>query len=85
MNPAPQKNTIYAGIDQRIFARIPLTTLESERIKEQRFQTTCQEIVDLYGMLQHKCIYGAQVNELAHYPVIKVHNHGGDHYRTSLV
>lgn len=84
MNPEPQRNIIYMGNDRRIFRRIPVTTLESDRIKEQRFQTTCQEIVDLYSMLQHKCLYGAHVNELAHYPVITVQTHGGEAHRTIL-
>lgn len=85
MNPEPHNNSIYTGHEQRIFARMPLPTPESEGSREQRFQTTCQEIVDLYSMLQHKCIYGAQVNDLAHYPVIKVQTHDGEAYRNSLV
>ena len=82
MNPESKNKIMYAGNNRRIFARIPVTTLESDRIKELRFQTTCQEIVDLYNMLQHKCIYGSYVNELALYPVIKVQTNAGEPHQT---
>ena len=85
MNTEPENKIIYAGNDRRIFARIPVTNLESDCSKEQRFQTSCQEIVDLYNMLQHKCIYGSYVNELALYPVIKVQTNAGEAHRTVLV
>jgi hypothetical protein len=85
MNNEQKINSMYVGNDRRIFARIPVTTLESDRIKELRFQTTCQEIVDLYNMLQHKCIYGSYVNELALYPVIKVQTNADEPHRTTLV
>jgi hypothetical protein len=85
MNTESKKKIMYLGNDRRIFARMPATNLESDRIKEQRFQTTCQEIVDLYNMLQHKCIYGSYVNELALYPVIKVQTNAGEPHRTVIV
>jgi len=85
MNPEPENKIIYVGNDRRIFARIPVPTQESDCSKEQRFQTTCQEIVDLYNMLQHKCIYGSYVNELALYPVIKVQTNADESHRTVLV
>lgn len=85
MNTEPKNKIMYVGNDRRIFARIPVTNLESDRIKEQRFQTTCEEIVELYNMLQHKCIYGSRVNELALYPVIKVQTNEGETHRTVLV
>ena len=85
MNPESENKIMYVGNDRRIFARIPVTTLESDRIEELRFQTTCQEIVDLYNMLQHKCMYGSYLNELALYPVIKVQTNAGEAHRTVLV
>ncbi len=85
MNNELKKSSIYFGNERRIFARIPVTILEPDCIKKQRFQTTCQEIVDLYNMLQHKCIYGSYVNELALYPVIMVQTNADEPHRAPLV
>jgi hypothetical protein len=60
MNQEPENCIIWVGNDQRLFARVPVNSMELELHKEQVFKTSCQEIVYLYAMLQHKCVPGIQ-------------------------
>jgi hypothetical protein len=64
MNTELQKNSMFVGNERRTFARFPVTSLELDLLQEQAFKTTCQEISDLYSMLRHKGIQGAQLHEV---------------------
>jgi hypothetical protein len=64
MIPEPDKSSMYFGNERRTFARNQVTNLELELLQEQAFKTTCQEIADLYSMLRHKGIQGAQLDEV---------------------
>lgn len=84
MNPEAPQEMIFFGNERRTFPRPPLNTPESDLLKEQAFKTTCQEIVDLYSMLQHKSIQGNRLPALVQYPVIMVTSYGGEHQRKIL-
>jgi hypothetical protein len=64
MNSESHNDCIYFGNDRRTFERASVSALGAENHKEQAFKETCQEIVDLYKMLQNKCIQGRQVLDL---------------------
>jgi len=83
MNPEQQKCSIFFGSERRTFARIPAATLELDLLQKQAFKTACQEISDLYHMLQDKCSQSDQFH--APYPVTMEQTHAGEQHRKRLV
>jgi hypothetical protein len=85
MNPEQRKNSMFIGNERRTFARIPVATLELDLLQEQEFKTTCQEISDLYHMLQVKCCQGDQFHAAANFPVTTEQTHAEEQHRKLLV
>jgi len=85
MNPEKHKSSMFFGNERRTFARIPVATLELDLLQEQAFKTTCQEISDLYHMLQDKCSQSDQLPARATYPVTMEQTHAGAQHRKHLV
>jgi len=85
MNPEQQKSSMFFGNERRTFARIPVATLELDLLQEQAFKTCCQEISDLYHMLQVKCSQKDLYHTAAIFPVITEQTHAGEQHRKRLV
>jgi hypothetical protein len=85
MNPEQHKSSMFFGNERRTFARIPVADLGLDLLQEQAFKTTCQEISDLYHMLQVKCSQGDPLHAAANYPAAMEQTHAGEQHGKLLV
>jgi len=60
MNTVPYAGSLFFGNERRTFVRIPVMALELDLLPQQAFTASCQEVADLYSMLQYKCIQDDQ-------------------------